>query len=466
MGFSEISFLFVFLPVSIVVYLLFECLFKKDTLNNIILILFSLLFYYWADKEAFLLFIQLIAFTYMAGYLASKGKISFSLVCIVGVLLYYKYTSYVVNIINDLCATALIKFEVLLVPIAISFIVFESISYIIDIYKGNAEPGNLIECAIYLSLYPKLVSGPIVLWKDFSSQLKGRRASLFNIVNGIDRIIIGYAKKVIIADTFGAQASLITSRIIIYNADVGSVWLRSLLWFFQLYFDFSGYSDIAIGICSIFGFTVKENFRYPYLSTSISDFWRRWHISLGTWFREYIYIPLGGNRKGNVYCHLIIVFLLTGIWHGAGFRFLVWGGIQAICVVIERAISNKLWYKKIPKFLKWLLTIMIVFFSWIIFMSSGLSSAFENIKFLFYPMTSNAINYTWQYYLSKRIFVLLLVVIFGELFGIEKINKKVKSLLSTRIGLLLKRMTLILLFVLDILFVVNSSYSPFIYFQF
>ena len=335
MGFTEIIFLFVCLPVSIIIYLISRKVFHCDTICNALLVVLSLLFYLLAGKQTIVIFLMLSVFTYMAGWLAYDGvtkRIVFPILLLVGILLFYKSFPLLSKSINGLINTEFISAGELIAPIGLSFVVFESISYVVDIYRKNAEPGTILDCLTFLSLFPKLVSGPIVLWKDFKPQLVNRRVSIEKITSGIDRIIVGYAKKAIIADTFGVQIALINSGIAGTGVDTTTMWLRALLFFFQLYFDFSGYSDIAIGISRIFGFDFKENFNYPYLSKSITEFWKRWHISLGSWFREYVYIPLGGNRKGNVYLHLMIVFLLTGIWHGTGCQFLAWGGgTRALC---------------------------------------------------------------------------------------------------------------------------------------
>ncbi len=330
MGFTAVTFLFVFMPVSVIIYLLAEKIFHNDKLNNMILVIFSSLFYFWASKESLIVFLGLGVFVYMAGHMVkgadrNKKKILFPVICLSGILIFYKYAELVAAWLNNIIGKGVFSVDGLIVPLGLSFVVFEAISYVVDIYRGDAERGNLLECFTFLSLFPKLVSGPIILWKDFKPQLQNRRSSLEQITDGIDRIIIGYAKKAIIADTFGVQINLINNGIAAGGVDVPTMWLKALLYFFQLYFDFSGYSDIAIGLCKIFGFQLKENFNYPYLSKSISEFWRRWHISLGSWFREYVYIPLGGNRR-RVYLNLMIVFILTGLWHGTGMQFLAWGG--------------------------------------------------------------------------------------------------------------------------------------------
>ena len=469
MGFTEITFLFVFLPATIVLYLLADKVFRNDTVDNVLLVIFSFVFYYWAGKETIAVFVTLAVFTYMAGKMLElekkKSMVVFFLVCLVGTLAFYKYALLVGEWINEVTKKPYTDFSKLLAPIGISFVIFESVSYITDIYRNDAKAGSLLDCLTFLSLFSKLVSGPIVLWKDFQPQLKNRRVKLDEVASGIDRIIIGLAKKAVIADSLGARIAAINTSTAAVGTDTATLWLRALLYFFQLYFDFSGYSDIAIGVSRIFGFHVKENFHYPYLSQSITEFWRRWHISLGTWFREYVYIPLGGNRRGNVYINLLVVFLLTGLWHGAGWQFLVWGGIHGLFIVFERAIHDKKWYKKTPQIIKWLITTSIVFFAWIFFMSNDVKTGWQTITRMF-ETTNEDLNFTWRFYLTNRTKLFFGLIVFGHVFGIKRIEERVGKLMASNGGMLLRRMLLLSLFVVDILYVVSSSYSPFLYFQF
>ena len=474
MGFTEVTFLFVCMPVSIIIYLFFDKVLHNTNFKNFILVALSFIFYLWANKEATLFLFVIGFYLYFAGEMLdkmnqdceNKGKIKIPIIFLLGVLVFYKYISLIVEYINTFANTNLLNAGSFIAPVGLSFIIFESISYLVDIYRGDAKAGTLLECFTFISLFPKIVSGPIVLWKDFKPFLQDRRSTGDNITAGIDRIIVGFAKKAIIADTFGAQISLINTEIAGTGVDVPTMWLRALLYFFQLYFDFSGYSDIALGLCSIFGFTIKENFNYPYLSLSISEFWRRWHISLGSWFREYVYIPLGGNRRGNVYVHLLIVFILTGLWHGTGLQYLAWGLVHGLLILLERRLSNTIFYKRIPSLVKWLFTIIFVFFTWILFMSKDLTTALSTYQSMVVPMTTATVNFTWRYYLSNRILLFLVIAIAGHLFGVEKLKNKILLLLETDTGTVLKRVALLLLFVIDILYVVNSTYSPFIYFQF
>lgn len=242
----------------------------------------------------------------------------------------------------------------LVAPLGISFLTFSAISYIVDIYRGNATSGSLIDCMLFLSFFPKIISGPIILWKDFQAQINNISISFNMNIEGINRIMIGFAKKVILADSFGVCLNLISLTNVDRITAIGGVFLYML----QIYYDFSGYSDIAIGISYLLGFKVKENFNFPYRSISISEFWRRWHISLGTWFREYIYIPLGGSHGSlnKTLRNLAIVFALTGIWHGAGFNYILWGGINAIFAIAERLFRNNTYYIKTPKIIKYVIT--------------------------------------------------------------------------------------------------------------
>lgn len=475
MGFTSNVFLFIVLPISILVYLLVNR-FCSSKVKNITIILLSYIFYLWSSIDTFFLFLLLSFIVYLFGQLIylnnlksergsdSRKYLTFFLILAVGYLFLSKYAVFVLSQIK------LLKYfeftlESILVPIGVSFVIFEAVSYVVDIYRG-AEPGSLLDVMLFLSMFSKIVSGPIVLWKDFVPQVKYRYTDSILVTQGINRIIIGYAKKAIIADTFGAQIQLINNVASASGVDTFTLWIKAILYFFQIYYDFSGYSDIAIGLSNIFGFKFKDNFNFPYISCSVSEFWRRWHISLGTWFREYVYIPLGGNRKGNVYFHLLVVFLLTGIWHGANWTFVVWGILNGVFVVIERFIRDKQWYRSIPLFVKWFFTICIIFFEWIIFSSSSMADAVLMICQMFTFTGINTLNFTWKYFLSKKIVILLSIAAIGSVFDALPIKEKIEGLSSTSWGSVIRYILYIMLFVISILFVVNSSYSPFLYFQF
>lgn len=283
--------------------------------------------------------------------------------------------------------------------------------------------------------------------------------------------MIGFAKKVILADSFGAVLSKIDPYIGV-GMDVPTAWLFAFFYMMQIYYDFSGYSDIAIGLAQLFGFHFKENFQFPYRSKSITEFWRRWHISLGTWFRSYIYIPLGGNRKGmkRTLWNLFCVFLLTGIWHGAAWNYILWGVINGVCVLAERCIREKRFYQKIPAIGKWVVTMAIVFFSWQVFYFSDFSRLEVFLKSLFGLSAANAasaVEYTYQHYLTIKLIFLSVVAVLGATTFCMPWAEKVKTFFArTKTGLFIKETGLILLMIVSVIFMINSSYSPFLYFQY
>jgi len=381
MGFTTLTFLFVLMPAFLLGYFVLEKVFRRTGVKNVALLVFSAVFYYWMDARSLSLFTLLVLVVYFAGStlgaMRTKKKLAIPVLTLVLILVFYKSANFLYDYVDRVIGRQWLTAKTLIVPVGISYFVFAAISCLVDIYREDAEPGSLVQCALFLSFFPKLVSGPIVRWKEFLPQAKERQSEIEDMTAGIDRIIVGLAKKVILADTFAVQISAIDHGIAIGGVDWETQWLKMLLYSLQLYFDFSGYSDIAIGLCRYFGFKIGENFNYPYLSTSITEFWRKWHISLGAWFREYVYIPLGGNRRGNVYIHLMIVFLLTGIWHGNGWTFLIWGCIHGLFVVIERAVSQRRWYKVTPAPVKWAFTMAVVFFAWILFASPNPASAKE-----------------------------------------------------------------------------------------
>ena len=356
--------------------------------------------------------------------------------------------------------------QIFLIPfIGISFITFESISYLVDVYRKDAGPGTFLDYAVFISLFPKLLSGPIVLWKDLSTQFKEHRASLEDITDGLERIMLSYSKKAILADSLAAQIQTINLNTALSGMDAQTAWLKAILYFFQLYYDFSGYSDIAIGLCAVFGFKIIENFDLPYTSASLTEFWRRWHISLGSWFREYVYIPAGGNRRGNIYFNLFLVFLLTGIWHGSGFTFLIWGAAHGIVIATERFLRNRFTRFSIPRLVGWLYTTVFVFFGWILFSSKDLSDFGNQITNMFSSGTSG-INFTWRYFLTLKTGILLTIAGLGAFISRWLRSDRFIKVRESLAFSLSKKVFLIIAFIIAILFMVNTSYSPFLYQQF
>lgn len=463
MPFTSAVFLFFFLPITIIIYYIFN-FFGKSKLTNLLLIIFSLSFYMVSGLKTLIYLIIFITLIYLAGKILEQVNnnrfLILFIVFVVIVLSYYKYITFILELFNKNTNEI---FNVI-VPLGLSFIMFEAISYLVDVYKGKVRAGNLIDVLLFFTFFPKVASGPIVLWRDFSSQINDRKVSVDLFFSGMNRVMIGFAKKSIIADSLGRVVSDITS-----NASLGidspTAIFGALCYFLQIYYDFSGYSDIAIGISRMFGFKFKENFNYPYTSLSIGEFWRRWHISLGTWFREYIYIPLGGNRK-YVYINLFIVFLVTGIWHGSTFNFVIWGVAHGLIVMLERGLREKIWYKKIPSLFKWIFAMMFVYLTWIIFMIPSLSQAIVYYKAML-GMPSGNIYFNFEYFIDKKIMLIIFIALIGAFIGKWKKLDLIKHWSqNTKLGVIISQVVCMVLFILAILFMMNSSYSPFLYFQF
>lgn len=476
MVFSSQIFIFVFLPIALIIYFLIANLLSKflsQSIKNYILLLLSLLFYCWSGINYITLLLISIFINYICGIIIdnfkNKGTLN-KLTLIIGVLFnllilfYYKYFNFSASIINNIFNSAISLRDIIL-PLGISFITFQGISYIVDIYRGDAVSNkNPLETALYITFFPKLVSGPIIKYKDFASQLKNRKESLKYFSYGIERIIIGLSKKVIISDILGETVDNIFT-LSKSGIDTPTAWIGIICYTLQIYFDFSGYTDTAIGLGSLFGFKFIENFNYPYISKSITEFWRRWHISLSTWFKEYLYIPLGGNRKGKfrTYLNLFIVFFSTGIWHGASFNFIVWGLWHGLFMIIERMIMKKDWYIKIPNFIKLIFTLFIIMIGWVFFRANGLKDAINYLSIMFGLKSFDFITFDYRYLLSTK---LIIWVILGVIFSTPFINNILNKFNNNIILEFAQTITLGILFILSIIFIVNSTYSPFIYFQF
>lgn len=504
MSFTTQIFLFIFFPVCLLCYYIavimernryVQWMTKKLRIKDIVLIVFSMGFYMWACFDDIFRLIIYIICIYAAGKTIERRrsgkvllliednrnvvsdnrykKISWALpwlfISVAGVvfcLVYLKYTYILADVWNFLFRRE-IKAQSYLAPLGISFITFSAVSYLVDIYRGDEAAGSLLDCALYLSFFPKVVSGPVVLWKDFKKQISVRTQNVDKCIYSLNRIMLGFAKKLILADQFGAFIAGVT----FYEGGMDPLTTLGTMFAYmlQIYFDFSGYSDIAIGLAGLFGFEFKENFNFPYCSKSVSEFWRRWHISLGTWFREYVYIPMGGSRCGkrNTIRNQAVVFLLTGIWHGAGWSYLLWGGINGLFVILERLVADKKAYQKTPNVVKWFFTMTITFIAWQLFRFPDM----EDLKLCFgslfaqYPLTE--LPYTWKYYFDARIIFLMIVGTLGStLFGWEKLKIWCKKATSSGIGFLIQELVIFVLFIVAILCMVNSTYSPFIYFQY
>lgn len=473
MGFSTLTFLFFFLPATLAVYFAAWKLMRQNTvIPNLILCLASLLFYWWgAGIQGIILLFLLISVNYFIGYLLRMRRSSLTLLVGVAfncaVLIHYKYPQQVFYALHgylkgeeDLLAVVL--------PLALSFVFFHCVSYLVDIYRAKQKPGSrewqeFLNFSLYLLFFPKLVQGPIVPYGEMQPQITRRTVTLDSFSAGVQRFIFDLAKKVLLADAFGVKLSQINSATAI---DTPTAWLGVLLFALQLYLDFSGYSDMAIGLGRMFGFSLKENFNFPYLSKSISEFWRRWHISLGSWFREYIYIPLGGNRQGSVYLHLFIVFLLTGMWHGNTLIYVCWGVAHGICAMLERTRVYQSLKEKIPFFpvIGWIYTTFVVCLGWLCFRLEGIHAFFAYLKNLV-GIGIGELTFTWRYFFTPKI-ILLIVIACGGMLILSR--GRIQSMLqrldeSSRVFVVVKYLVLLLLFGLSFMSIVSNGYTPFLY---
>lgn len=455
MSFSSEIFLFVFLPIAIIFYYALN----STKLKYIFLISVNLCFILFNGIYSLIYLVVSAFVNYIFGNLIKEKRSKFYLIISIALniifLLYFKYFNFFIYNLNFIYYN--LTFINVAVPIGISFYTFQSIAFLIDSYQNtNNQSIKFWDFFLYFSFFPKFLSGPIQPIKEFVSQINNVNDVFTNLDYGFKRFIIGLAKKVIIADILGVVVDNI------YNLDgtdlsLSIAWLGVLVYSLQIYFDFSGYTDMAIGISKMFGFDLIENFNLPYTSYSLSDFWKRWHISLSTWFKKYIYIPLGGSRNGNVYINLLIVFIITGIWHGANWVFITWGLCHGIYIIIERLLklnNSRSWISRIT-------TLVFISLVWVLFRSPNLSYAVHYYKVLF-NFVQNDSKYYISYFLSNRIlFTIFIGVLFSffrtPLIYIKKVSKAFP---------ILSNLLYIILFLLCFLYLTNSNYNPFIYFQF
>jgi len=456
MVFSSIPFLYYFLPITLLLYFI-----TKPKYRNKILLLCSLFFYYYGDKKYILLLIFSCIFNYYIGkHVAGKKKVLIlALLVDFGLLFFFKYTNFFLENINKIGNTNF-SFIQLSLPIGISFFTFQSSSYIIDIYKGNIKPAkNLLDFTTYLTLFPQLIAGPIVRYEEIDKEMQNRKFSWKNTEKGLTRFIIGLAKKVIIANTIGELIIALKSMEI---QTVLSTWIQGISYTLQLYFDFSAYSDMAIGLGLVFGFTFKENFNYPLIAKNITDFWKRWHISLSSWFKDYLYIPLGGNKKGKkkTIRNILIVWITTGFWHGADWNFLLWGLYFAIFLLIEKFILKD--FLKKHSIASRIYTLIIVMISFVIFSlrTQDISTFLQNM------IGRNNLTFTnleTTFYL-KNYTIILLSAMIGATPYIKKSYLKAKEKWKIINGL--EPILITLLLIITTAFIIDESYNPFLYFRF
>lgn len=465
MLFSSTIFLFLFLPLLLIIYF-----FIKDEFKNHVLLIFSLAFYAWGEPKYVFIMLFSVAINYIFGRLIDRyeslGKIVVfcAVISNMGILFYFKYMNFFIDNLNTVFNLEIVAKNIAM-PIGISFFTFQAMSYVIDVYRKQTKvQKNLFKLTLYVSFFPQLIAGPIVKYHDICNEIESRENNIDNITYGTYRFITGLAKKIIIANSMGLVADNIFNQDLSYVSPA-IAWIGSICYTLQLYYDFSAYSDMAIGLGKMFGFTFLENFNYPYLSKSITEFWRRWHISLGTWFREYLYIPLGGNRKGvkRTYVNLFIVFLVTGFWHGASWTFILWGVWHGIFIVLEKLFKYTQ-NDKIPEILKRVYTLGIVHIGWVFFRSESLDYAIEYLKKMFFINRDYVNIYDPRFYLSNNVIIIMILgILFSTSickntlnFTIEK-NKKKE---------VIKLFLVIVLLVLSISSLSSSTYNPFIYFRF
>lgn len=465
MVFSSAVFLFSFLPIVFVGNFLIN-----EKYSNYFLLLASLVFYAWGEPSMILLMIILIIINWLIGLMLSKTSGKFRSVLLIiglifdlGVLGFYKYSAFFASSLNNVLKSQVFPIVEVALPIGISFFTFRAISYLVDVYRRDTEPSSsLVNVALYISFFPQLISGPIVRYKDINEQISNRSVNWIGISDGIRRFMYGIGKKVLIANTLGVCADTVFS-FDISIIDCKTAWIGALAYTFQIYYDFSGYSDMAIGLSKMFGFNIPENFDYPYLSSSITEFWRRWHISLGYWFREYLYIPLGGNRKGNfrTYLNLFIVFFLTGLWHGAGLSFIAWGLYHGFFSILERLSLKKLLDKS--KFISTIYAFLVVTVGWVFFRSERLISALRFLSRMFLPWRHMELSLdVWSYIDNKTIFMFACAVLGMGIFN-KLLPNRIKNTWKNSV---VEALYCVCIMVLSISAVANGTYNPFIYFQF
>ena len=462
MVFSSVLFLFRFLPIFFICYFL-----APKRIKNLILFLGSLVFYAWGEPVYVVLMLFSTLSDYVHGLLiahyknkpAAKYLLISSMIINLGLLGFFKYSGLDLPL-----------------PIGISFYTFQTMSYTIDVYWGEVEAQrNILDFGVFVTMFPQLIAGPIVKYKQIAKQLKERQTSLENIALGARRFTIGLGKKVLFANNIGPLFVEIAGM----GPDkltTSMAWTGILAYAFQIYFDFSGYSDMAIGLGKIMGFNFPENFNYPYTAVSITDFWRRWHMTLSSWFREYVYIPLGGNKKGlkRQLINIFLVWSLTGIWHGAGWNFLLWGMWFAIILILEKVFLGKL-LSRIPKIFGWIYAMIVVLISWCFFSLEQIDKIVMFLKSMFGFGEAGFINHTTMY-LYSNYYILILLLLLGALplgkkfvFGIkERCEGKTKRVWQfARVFLTIsENVFLVAVLILSIANIVDASYNPFLYFRF
>ena len=460
MLFSSITFLYYFLPLLLICYIIFP---KK--MKNTILLLFSLFFYFYGEPKYVIVLLLSCLINFISALLIEKYRNYSKIILIIAVaynviqLLYFKYTDFFILNINYFFNTKISLLRVVM-PIGISFFTFQTLSYVVDVYRKDVKASkNFFDFATYVTLFPQLVAGPIVRYQTIADELEERTVGFDGLANGIKKFIVGLSKKVLIANLLGefcASLSSMTAPTVI-----GS-WMNAISFTLQIYFDFSGYSDMAIGLGWMLGFHFLENFNYPFIAKSVTDFWRRWHISLSSFFRDYVYIPLGGNRVNKLKWirNILVVWFLTGFWHGASWNFIIWGLYFAVLLLVE-----KFWLLNIinkTKVLKYIYTLFIVIISFTIFNSESLLTLVTNLSNMFFINKISTINFETIYHIRNYIVILVIAIICST-----PIIKKLSIILRKyKIYDILESIIYLVLFIIVTAFLIDSSFNPFLYFRF
>ena len=466
MVFSSTIFLCVYLPLVLLGYYICP---KKG--RNLFLLIVSLVFYAWGEPKYVFLMIFSILVNYIFGRLMDKNRgrqkrlklmLVLSVVIDIGLLSVFKYTDFVITNINAIFGSSFDLLNIAL-PIGISFYTFQAMSYTIDVYRDDVRvQKNLIDFGMYITMFPQLIAGPIVRYADVQDQLAERSVTTADFSEGIMRFVVGLGKKVLLANQMGA----VWSDIYALGGDVSALmaWTGAIAYTFQIYFDFSGYSDMAIGLGRMFGFKFPENFRYPYQSVSITDFWRRWHITLSTWFKEYLYIPLGGNRRGlaRQALNLLIVWSLTGFWHGAGWNFVMWGLYYFVILFIEKLFLLKA-LDKLPKFFRHVYALVLIIIGWVIFASDDVSVLLPYLGSMF--GANGAIGGMDVYTLLTKA-VLLIICCIASTELPKKLFLSAAGAMNEKAAFTLKSVLTIALLALSMILLIGDSYNPFLYFRF
>ena len=468
MLFSSIVFLFTFLPAVMILYYLLPVRFR-----NVILLLASLVFYAWGEPVYLFLMLLSILFNYFSGLdiarnlqdkRAAKRSRVFNLIINLAVLGFFKYEGFVLDTLNGILPVH-ISYHALPLPIGISFYTFQILSYIIDVYRGNVKvQTNLPNFALYVTMFPQLIAGPIVQYADVDEQLASREVSRTKFGEGSMYFIRGLAKKVLLANTSGMIFTEV-SGLAKGNIAVMTAWLGAFAYMFQIYFDFSGYSDMAIGLGKMFGFEFNMNFNYPYVSKSITEFWRRWHISLSSWFRDYVYIPLGGNRVSKIkhIRNLLIVWFLTGLWHGAAWNFVAWGLYYGVILIIEKYLLSPV-LDRLPDIVRHIYSIVLVVIGWVLFFSSSFGQAADYIRVMFGAGAHGFADRESMYLLTSNL-ILWLILIFGST---PLVHFRYEHMLRTKKWntTIINSVVYAALFIVCIAYLVTETYNPFLYFRF